>query len=167
MDRFRRASAAALLTAVVLAGAAGGAAASSGVPAPPSGERAQDLATRPALSAHATARTVAAWEEFRVHGSARNIASGTPVTLQQRQGDRWVALPATIRTAPSGAYSMRVKLGMTGENTLRVVGGGAVSPVVRTVVAPAAAPAAPTAEPAGPLAEAPSGPVADTPAAVN
>ncbi|MEV3930367.1 MULTISPECIES: hypothetical protein [unclassified Streptomyces] len=134
MDRFRRASAAALLTAVVLAGAVGGAAASSGVPAPPSGERAQDLASRPALSAYATARTVAAWEEFRIHGSARNVGSGTPVTLQQRQGKRWVSLPATMRTAGSGEYSLRVKLGMKGENALRIVGGGAVSPVVRTIV---------------------------------
>ncbi|MFE9724977.1 hypothetical protein ACFYQ5_15625 [Streptomyces sp. NPDC005794] len=88
MDRFRRASAAALLTAAAPAGAVGGAVASSGVPAPPSGERARDLASRPALSAHATARTVAAWEEFRIHGSARNVRSGTPVTLQQKQGTR-------------------------------------------------------------------------------
>ncbi|MFJ8447982.1 hypothetical protein [[Kitasatospora] papulosa] len=44
MDRFKRASAAALLTAVALTGAVGGAAAPSGVPAPPSGERAKDLA---------------------------------------------------------------------------------------------------------------------------
>ncbi|MFB8117990.1 hypothetical protein ACFC51_19075 [Streptomyces sp. NPDC055962] len=134
MDRFRRASAAALLTAVVLAGAVGGAAASSGVPAPPSGERAQDLASRPALSAHATAHTVAAWEEFRIHGSARNVGSGTPVTLQQKQGTRWVSLPATMKTLRSGEYSLRVKLGMKGENALRIVGGGAVSPVVRTIV---------------------------------
>ncbi|MFJ3704122.1 MULTISPECIES: hypothetical protein [Streptomyces] len=144
MDRFRRASAAALLTAVTLAGAMGGAAASSGVPAPPSGERAQDLATRPALSAYATARSVAAWEEFRIHGAARNVDSGTPVSLQQKQGKRWVTLPATIRTARSGEYSMRVKLGITGENALRIVGGGAVSPVVRTTVTSAVPPGAPT-----------------------
>ncbi|MBM7439490.1 hypothetical protein [Streptomyces sp. HB132] len=136
MDRFRRASAAALLTAVALAGAVGGAAASSGVPAPPSGERAQDLATRPALSAFATARSVAAWEEFRIHGSARNIGAGTPVTLQQKQGERWVTLPATVKTPGSGEYSLRVKLGITGENALRIVGGGAVSPVIRTTVTP-------------------------------
>lgn len=134
MDRFRRASAAALLTAVALAGAVGGATASSGVPAPPSGASAQDLATRPALSAHATARSVGAWEEFRIHGSARNISSGTPVTLQQKQGKRWVSLPATMRTAGSGEYSLRVKLGIKGENALRIVGGGAVSPVIRTTV---------------------------------
>ncbi|MFD8803417.1 hypothetical protein [Streptomyces atroolivaceus] len=134
MDRFRRASAAALLTAAVVAGAVGGAVASSGVPAPPSGERAQDPATRPALSAHATARDVAAWEEFRIHGSARNVGSGTPVTLQQKQGERWVTLPATMRTADSGEYSLRVKLGMRGDNALRIAGGGAVSPVLRTVV---------------------------------
>ncbi|MEE1781022.1 hypothetical protein ACIRVI_06330 [[Kitasatospora] papulosa] len=147
MDRFRRASAAALLTAVALTGAVGGAAASSGVPAPPSGERAQDLAERPAVSAYATARSIAAWEEFRIHGAARNITSGTPVTLQQRQGERWVTLPATIRTTRSGEYSMRVKLGITGENALRIVGGGAVSPVVRTTVTAVVTPAVPAASP--------------------
>ncbi|MFI8003226.1 hypothetical protein [Streptomyces sp. NPDC086010] len=134
MDRFRRASAAALLTALALAGAVGAAAASSDVPAPSPGPNAQDLMNRPALSAYATARSVAAWEEFRIHGSARNIGSGTPVTLQQRQGGRWVTLPATMRTAASGEYSLRVKLGIKGENALRIVGGGAVSPVVRTTV---------------------------------
>jgi hypothetical protein len=134
MDRFRRASATALLTAVALAGAVGGAAASSAVPAPPSGAIAEDLATRPALSAHATARSVGAWEEFRIHGSARHIRSGTPVTLQQKQGERWVSLPATTKTSGSGEYSLRVKLGIKGENALRVVGGGAVSPVVRATV---------------------------------
>ncbi|MGW0787819.1 hypothetical protein ACWD04_06105 [Streptomyces sp. NPDC002911] len=133
MDRIRRASAAALLTAAALAGAVGGAVASPGGPAPQPGERVQ-VATRPALSAHATARSVAAWEEFRIHGSARNVRSGTPVTLQQKQGERWVSLPAAIRIIGSGEYSLRVKLGMQGENALRIVGGGAVSPAVRTTV---------------------------------
>ncbi|MEV7299611.1 hypothetical protein [Streptomyces clavifer] len=130
MDRFRRASAAALLTAVVLAGAVGGATASPGVPAPPSGASGEDL---PALSAHATARSAGAWEEFRVHGSARHIRPGTLVTLQQKQGERWVSLPAKMTTS-SSEYSLRVKLGIKGENSLRIVGGGAVSPVVRTIV---------------------------------
>lgn len=134
MDRFRRASAAALLTAVVLAGAVGGAAASSGVPAPPSGASAEDLATRPALTARTTLSRVAAWQEFRVHGSARHIRPGTQVTLQQKQGKRWVSLPASVRTTGDGGYSLRVQLGITGENALRIVGGGAVSPVVRTTV---------------------------------
>ncbi|KQX91560.1 hypothetical protein AB0K86_28915 [Streptomyces clavifer] len=130
MDWFRRASAAALLTAVVLAGAVGGATASPGVPAPPSGASGEAL---PALSAHATARSVGAWEEFRVHGSARHIRPGTLVTLQQKQGERWVSLPAKMTTS-SSEYSLRVKLGIKGENSLRIVGGGAVSPVVRTIV---------------------------------
>ncbi|MFJ8768117.1 hypothetical protein [Streptomyces clavifer] len=133
MDRFRRASAAALLTAVVLAGAVGGATASPGVPAPPSGASGEDLTALPALSAHATARSVGAWEEFRVHGSARHIRPGTLVTLQQKQGERWVSLPAKMTTS-SSEYSLRVKLGIRGENSLRIVGGGAVSPVVRTIV---------------------------------
>ncbi|MET7368895.1 hypothetical protein ABZS61_24200 [Streptomyces sp. NPDC005566] len=134
MDRFRRASAAALLTAAVLAGAVGGAAASSGVPAPPSGASAEDLATRPALTAQATLTSVGAWQEFRIHGSAQNIRSGTPVALQQKQGKHWVSLPAAMKTSGSNSYSLRVKLGIKGENALRIVGGGAVSPVVRTTV---------------------------------
>ncbi|WP_250290452.1 hypothetical protein [Streptomyces atroolivaceus] len=44
------------------------------------------------------------------------------------------ASAAALRTADSGEYSLRVKLGMRGDNALRIVGGGAVSPVLRTVV---------------------------------
>lgn len=134
MDRFRRASAAALLTAAVLAGAVGGAAASSDVPAPPSGTNAHEPAANPALTALVSERSVGAWQQFRIRGSAQHIRPGTRVTLQQKQGHRWVSLPATMRTNRSDSYSMRVMLGMRGENALRIVGGGAVSPVVHTTV---------------------------------
>ncbi|GAA2992113.1 hypothetical protein [Streptomyces fulvorobeus] len=133
MDRFRRVSAAVVTAVAVLAGA-GGAAASSGVPAPPVRPSVAKPAALPALSARTTVRTVAAWQEFRVHGPARHLPAGTKVTLQQKQGKRWVSLPASMKTNRNHSYNLRVLLGLRGKNTLRIVGGGAVSPVMRVTV---------------------------------
>ncbi|QNE78864.1 hypothetical protein F0344_33530 [Streptomyces finlayi] len=134
MDRCRRVSAAVVTAVAVLAGAAGGAAASSDVPAPPVSPSAGKHMALPALSATATATSVLAWQEFRVHGPARNIPAGTEVTLQQKRGSQWVSLPASMSTNLDHTYSLRVLLGVKGENALRMVGGGAVSPVVRVTV---------------------------------
>ncbi|MEU7134024.1 hypothetical protein [Streptomyces sp. NPDC046261] len=83
---------------------------------------------KPALTAQASTGVVNAWQEFRVSGKATDIAAGTTVTLQQKQGRKWVSLPASVSVNKSSAYSMRVKLGIKGKNALRVTGGGAVSP---------------------------------------
>ncbi|MGW8884189.1 hypothetical protein [Streptomyces sp. NPDC055749] len=135
MDRYRRVTAAVLTAAAVLAGAGGAAASSDDPPtphaAPPS---AGQQAAHPALSAKATANSVLAWQEFRVHGPARQIPAGTRVTLQQKQGTRWVSLPASMNTNSDRTYSLRVLLGVKGDNALRIVGGGAVSPVVHVTV---------------------------------
>ncbi|MEU8679137.1 hypothetical protein [Streptomyces sp. NPDC048560] len=133
MDRYRRVSAAVVTAVAVLAGA-GGAAASSDVPAPPVPPSAQSQVAHPALSATATASSVLAWQEFRVHGPARHIPAGTEVTLQQKQGGQWVSLPASMKTNRDHTYNLRVLLGVRGENALRIVGGGAVSPVVHVTV---------------------------------
>ncbi|MGW6056996.1 hypothetical protein [Streptomyces sp. NPDC055189] len=91
-------------------------------------------APRPTLTAKSTASSVRAWQDFHIYGVARHMRAGTRVTLQQLQGKRWVALPASVYTARSGAYNMRVKLGWKGRNSLRIVGGGAVSPVLKVTV---------------------------------
>ncbi|MEV5506874.1 hypothetical protein [Streptomyces orinoci] len=85
-------------------------------------------ATKPALTAQASMGTVKAWQEFRVTGKASGIKAGTTVTLQQKQGTKWVSLPAKVAVNKNLSYSMRVKLGIKGKNALRVTGGGAVSP---------------------------------------
>ncbi|GGV42020.1 hypothetical protein GCM10010277_31150 [Streptomyces longisporoflavus] len=91
-------------------------------------------APRPTLTAKSTARTVRAWQNFRIYGVGRHMRAGTRVTLQQKQGKWWVSLPASVYTARSGAYNMRVKLGWKGRNSLRIVGGRAISPVLRVTV---------------------------------
>ncbi|MEV8320365.1 hypothetical protein AB0Q95_40060 [Streptomyces sp. NPDC059900] len=91
-------------------------------------------APRPTLTAKSTASSVRAWQDFHIYGVARHMRPGTRVTLQQLQGKRWVALPASVYTARSGAYNMRVKLGWKGRNSLRVAGGGALSPVLKVTV---------------------------------
>ncbi|MFF4950370.1 hypothetical protein [Streptomyces chattanoogensis] len=95
------------------------------------------VATAPAaaqLTAKASATTVDAWQEFRVSGTAKGIKAGTKVTVQQKQGSKWVALPAQAPVNTTGTYSVRVKLGLKGVNQLRVGADGAISPVVSVTV---------------------------------
>ncbi|WP_051819452.1 hypothetical protein [Streptomyces sp. NRRL S-920] len=96
--------------------------------------RAADDAPLPTLTAQTSVSSVRAAQEFRVFGASQHLPPGTPVSLQQQQGTRWVDLPASVRTTPRGTYSMRVVLGIEGRNALRVTGGGAVSPVVYVTV---------------------------------
>lgn len=88
------------------------------------------VAPRPTLTAKANAKSVRAWQQFRIYGIGRNMRPHTRVTLQQKQGRWWVSLPASVYTARNGVYNMRVKLGLKGRNALRIVGGRAISPLV-------------------------------------
>ncbi|WP_030412615.1 hypothetical protein [Streptomyces sp. NRRL S-1448] len=95
------------------------------------------VATAPAaasLTAEASVNSVKAWQEFRISGAAKGIQAGTKVTVQQKQGTKWVSLPAQAPVAKSGAYSVRVKLGIKGANQLRMAAGTTVSPVVSVTV---------------------------------
>ncbi|MFC9879275.1 hypothetical protein GTW98_30555 [Streptomyces sp. SID8375] len=95
------------------------------------------VATAPAaatLTAKASATTVKAWEQFRITGVAKGIKAGTKLTVQQKQGAKWVSLPAQTPVNSSGAYSVRVKLGIKGVNQLRMATGSTVSPVVTVTV---------------------------------
>ncbi|WP_394428506.1 hypothetical protein [Streptomyces sp. SGAir0957] len=128
MNRMKYASAAALSALAVLAGPA-----SAAISAPPASAV---QAARPSISAKATVGSVRAWQQFRVYGTTQHLRAGTRVTLQQMQGKnkRWVSLPITMTTNRRGAYNLRVKLGLIGQNSLRIVGGGATSPVVKVNV---------------------------------
>ncbi|MFH8586073.1 hypothetical protein ACH4GP_16930 [Streptomyces celluloflavus] len=89
---------------------------------------------KPALTAKASANSVQAWQEFRVSGVATGIKAGTKVTVQQKQGAKWVSLPAQAPVNTKGAYSVRVKLGIKGVNHLRIGAGTTVSPEVTVTV---------------------------------
>ncbi|WP_244164793.1 hypothetical protein [Streptomyces silaceus] len=93
-------------------------------------------APRPALTAHASVDSVRASQQFRIEGTSEGLPAGTPVTLQQKQGERWVDLPATVHTTARGTYGLRVVLDLVGRNELRMTGGGAVSPVMHVTVLP-------------------------------
>ncbi|WP_433857504.1 hypothetical protein [Streptomyces kronopolitis] len=86
------------------------------------------------LTAKASATTVNAWQEFRISGAAKGLKAGTKVTVQQKQGSKWVSLPAQSPVNSKGAYSVRVKLGLKGVNQLRIGAGATVSPVVKVTV---------------------------------
>ncbi|MFD6415419.1 hypothetical protein [Streptomyces sp. NPDC060194] len=91
-------------------------------------------AAKPKLTAKASVKSVRAWQQFRVSGSSTNLRAGTRVTLQQLQGKKWKSLPASMNTNRSGAYNLRVQLGIKGVNKLRIVGGGATSNTVTVTV---------------------------------
>lgn len=142
MERFRRASLTGLAAAVVLAGSVGMAVAAPAPPVPPadgtgnSGNSGNERPApeRPELTASVTVSEVAAWHQFRVYGTTKHLPPGTKVTLQQKQGTEWVTLPASMNTTYKSTYKMRVLLGIKGHNTLRMVGGGTVSPEVTVTV---------------------------------
>ncbi|GAA2298655.1 hypothetical protein OKJ48_22215 [Streptomyces kunmingensis] len=126
MKRMKYASAAALSALAVLAGPV-----AEAISAP---STTAVRATRPSISAKASVGSVRAWQQFRIYGKTEHLRAGTRVTLQQMQGTgkhkHWVSLPASMTTNQSGGYNLRVQLGLIGRNSLRIVGGGAVSPVV-------------------------------------
>ncbi|MER5780917.1 hypothetical protein ABT104_04195 [Streptomyces mobaraensis] len=140
---YRFAIAGALAAGLAVGGAATAFAAPAPAPAPvasaPAAAPVTSVSTaapaaQPALTAQSSVATIGAWQEFRVSGKATGIKPGTTVVLQQKQGAKWVSLPAKVTVNKNSAYSMRVKLGIKGKNALRVTGGGAVSePIYVTV----------------------------------
>ncbi|MEU2790568.1 hypothetical protein [Streptomyces sp. NPDC007100] len=132
MNRAYRLAAAGVLSAALVAGTA---AAASAAPASPAAHSAAAKAPQKAtLTAKASTGTVGAWQEFRISGTSTGVKAGTKVTVQQKQGAKWVSLPASVAVNKTGGYSLRVKLGIKGVNQLRVAGGGAISPVISVTV---------------------------------
>ncbi|MFH8345210.1 hypothetical protein [Streptomyces sp. NPDC018045] len=132
MNRAYRLAAAGVLSAALVAGTA---AAASAAPAAPAAHSAAAKAPQKAtLTAKASTGTVKAWQEFRISGTSTGIKAGTKVTVQQKQGAKWVSLPAGVNVNKTGGYSLRVKLGIKGANQLRMAGGGAISPVITVTV---------------------------------
>ncbi|KOG53748.1 hypothetical protein ADK76_26535 [Streptomyces griseoflavus] len=131
MNRAYRLAAAGVLSAALVAGTA---AAASAAPAAPTAHAAAKAPQKAALTAKASTGSVKAWQEFRISGTSTGLKAGTKVTVQQKQGAKWVSLPASVKTGKTGAYSLRVKLGIKGVNQLRVAGGDVVSPVFKVTV---------------------------------
>ncbi|MFC5724018.1 hypothetical protein ACFP1Z_28010 [Streptomyces gamaensis] len=137
MNRAYRLALVGTVTAAVLATGAAAAVAAPISTAPTAAASAASttaVAAKPALTAKPSTASVKAWQEFRVNGKATAIKPGTVVTLQQKQGSKWVSLPARVQVKKDSTYSMRVKLGIKGKNSLRIVGGQAVSPVFTVTV---------------------------------
>lgn len=112
-----------------------GTAAMAATPAAASTSVAQkSLAAKATISAKPSVSSVKAWQLFRVTGTTTGLKAGTKVTLQQKQGSKWVTLPASVPVAHNGAYSLGVKLGLKGKNSLRIVSGNTASPVFNVTV---------------------------------
>ncbi|MFJ8584701.1 hypothetical protein ACIRD2_08565 [Streptomyces sp. NPDC093595] len=130
MGQFSRTWAAGITTAVVVAGSIGVAVAS---PTPTAHKPAVVDTLTPATT---SAKNVRAWQSFRISGTAKQLKPGSRVTLQQKQGKRWVSLPASMNTNRNARYNLRVVLGLQGHNKLRMVSnsGRVVSPVIHVWV---------------------------------
>ncbi|MFI1100700.1 hypothetical protein [Streptomyces melanogenes] len=118
-------SAASVLVAGTVASAATPAAA---VSAP------QATAAKAGITAKPSVTSVKAWQLFRVTGTATGLKAGSKMVLQQKQGAKWVSLPAVTPLSSKGTYSLGVKLGLKGKNDLRIVSGSTASPVFNVTV---------------------------------
>ncbi|MGP9022615.1 hypothetical protein ACT1U9_29945 [Streptomyces sp. BR1] len=112
-----------------------GTAAMAAAPAAPTASVAQKApAVKATISAKPSVTSVKAWQLFRVTGATTGLKAGTKVALQQKQGAKWVTLPASVPVAHNGSYSLGVKLGLKGKNNLRIVSGSTASPVFNVTV---------------------------------
>ncbi|MBY8888314.1 hypothetical protein K7472_26250 [Streptomyces sp. PTM05] len=102
--------------------------------ATPAAHQAAVTAARASLTAKPSVTSVNAWQQFRVTGTATGLKAGSKVTLQQVQHGKWVTLPASTTVTRSGAYSLRVELGLKGKNQLRMVSGSTASAVFNVTV---------------------------------
>ncbi|ORT57029.1 hypothetical protein [Streptomyces sp. CB03238] len=135
MGQFARTWGAGISAAALIAGSVGTAVAVSSPSSAPSKPAASSTALTTA-SANATMKSVRAWQQFRIRGVVKSLRPGSKVTLQQKQGRRWVSLPASMNTTSRSTYSMRVMLGLKGHNKLRLVDSRkrVVSPVINVWV---------------------------------
>ncbi|MEV6548645.1 hypothetical protein AB0M57_08010 [Streptomyces sp. NPDC051597] len=81
------------------------------------------------ITTQSSVTSVKAWHLFRVTGTATGVKPGSRMVLQQKQGKRWVTLPAMTPLKSKGTYSLGVMLGLKGKNDLRIVNGSTASPV--------------------------------------
>lgn len=130
MKRLHRLAVAGTLSTALLTGAAATAGAAPAVTATASTK----APAKPTITAKPTADTVKAWQKFYIKGEAKGLKAGSTVTLQQKQGTKWVTLPAKGPVDKKHTYSLWAKLGLKGKNSLRMVGGGATSPVFHVTV---------------------------------
>ncbi|MFF1478915.1 hypothetical protein ACFVYD_15285 [Streptomyces sp. NPDC058301] len=115
---------------VVLAGTV----ASAATPAATGVSAAQTTAAKAGITAKPSVTSVKAWQLFRVTGTATGLKAGSKMVLQQKQGAKWVSLPAVTPLGSKGTYSLGVKLGLKGKNDLRIVSGSTASPVFNVTV---------------------------------
>ncbi|MFJ9927796.1 hypothetical protein ACIRU5_17400 [Streptomyces misionensis] len=117
---------------LALAGTAMAATPAAHTAAPAAARTAQ--AAKASITATPSVSSVRAWTLFRVTGKTTGLQAGSKVTLQQKQGTKWVTLPASTPIARSGSYALRVELGLKGKNDLRMVSGSTTSPVFNVTV---------------------------------
>lgn len=95
---------------------------------------AQATSAKAGITAKPSVTSVRAWQLFRVTGTGTGLKAGSKMVLQQKQGKKWVSLPAVTQLSSKGTYSLGVKLGLKGKNDLRILSGNVASPVFNVTV---------------------------------
>lgn len=90
-------------------------------------------APAPALTIKASATSIRLGDVVTFSGKATGLKAGSKVTLQVKDGRKWVSLPATTKVN-KGAYKVGDKFEKKGVEVLRVKDGGTVSKNVSVTV---------------------------------
>lgn len=90
-------------------------------------------APAPSITVKASATTVKLGDVVTFAGKVDGLKDGSKVTLQVKDGKKWVSLPATAKVA-KGAYKLDDKFDKKGVEVLRVKDGSAVSKNVSVTV---------------------------------
>ncbi len=90
-------------------------------------------APAPSITIKASATTVKLGDVVTFSGKVDGIKEGSKVTLQVKDGKKWVSLPATTKVSKS-AYKLGDKFDKKGVEVLRVKDGSAVSKNVSVTV---------------------------------
>ncbi|MGI5454991.1 hypothetical protein ACQEWB_17790 [Streptomyces sp. CA-249302] len=90
-------------------------------------------APAPAITVKASKTAVKLGDVVTFTGKTTGVKEGSKVTLQLKDGKKWVALPATTKVSKS-AYKLTDKFEKKGVEVLRVKDGDAISKTVTITV---------------------------------
>ncbi|MGW3644742.1 hypothetical protein [Streptomyces sp. NPDC000878] len=89
---------------------------------------------KPAITVKASAVKIKLGDPVTFTGHATGIASGSKVTLQLKDGAKWVSLPVTAKLNKDGNYKLANKFQTKGREVLRVKDGATVSKSVAVTI---------------------------------
>jgi len=89
---------------------------------------------KPAISIKASAAKIKLGDSVTFTGHATGIASGSKVTLQLKDGAKWVSLPVSAKLNKDGNFKLAGKFQDKGREVLRVKDGKTASKTVTVTI---------------------------------